>query len=351
MPSLGELSRWELYRLLSDPVRVRLLALTSAEELSVGELAEVLREGQPKISRHAAVLRDAGLVSARKQGTWVLLRLGPGVERDPVVADAVRAGRASCERDGTWDKAQRIVDARDQKAREFFARGGRPLVVGAPTELSAYLAALASLLPHRRLAVDAGTGDGALLEVLAPVFERVIAVDRSRAQLDLARERVRRRGFDNVSFVVSEIDGAETRLAVRAELGRDDAGADVVFASRVLHHAAAPGKALRALVDLARPAEAGAPGGAVLVLDYAAHDDLELRDAQADLWLGFAEADLLRLADEAGLVDVRARVLPQSYRGDGPDRHLAWLLASGRRGPEVPHTSAPARTGTPRNGG
>ena len=56
-------------------MRPRLLALASAEELAVGELAELLREGQPKISRHAAALRDAGLLAGRKQGTWMLLRL------------------------------------------------------------------------------------------------------------------------------------------------------------------------------------------------------------------------------------------------------------------------------------
>src|SRR5262245_65080481 len=89
-------SRWELYRLLADPVRPRLLALTSAEELGVGELADLLREGQPKISRHAGALRDAGLLAARRQGTWTLLRLAGGAMDDPVVADAVHAGLASC---------------------------------------------------------------------------------------------------------------------------------------------------------------------------------------------------------------------------------------------------------------
>ena len=236
--------------------------------------------------------------------------------------------------------AEKVVEARDQKAREFFARGGRPLVVGPPSELASYLAALAPLFPHRRLAVDAGTGDGALLEVLAPIFERVIAVDRSSAQLDLARERARKRGFDNITFVVSEIDGPETREAVRAELGSSshecDGGADVVFASRVLHHAAAPAKALRALVDLARAPAKDSSGGAVLLLDYALHDDVELRDAQADLWLGFAEDDLARLAREAGLEAVSTRVLPSGFRGDGPDRHLSWILASGTRGRSSP---------------
>src|SRR3954470_16940244 len=181
--ALAAASRWELYRLLADPVRPRLLALTSTEELAVGELAELLREGQPKISRHAAALRDAGLLAARKQGTWTLLRLAPGAGEDPVVADAVRAGLTSCRTDGTLARIEEVLLARDQATREFFARGGRPARSGPPLELGAYLAALGPLLPHRRLAIDIGTGDGPLLEVLAPIFERVIALDRSDAQL------------------------------------------------------------------------------------------------------------------------------------------------------------------------
>src|SRR3954470_14484025 len=107
--ALAAASRWELYRLLADPVRPRLLALTSAEELAVGELAELLREGQPKISRHAAALRDAGLLAGRKQGTWTLLRLAPGAADDAVVADAVRAGLASCRADGTLSRVDEVL--------------------------------------------------------------------------------------------------------------------------------------------------------------------------------------------------------------------------------------------------
>src|SRR5580692_3756372 len=154
-------SRWELYRLLADPVRLRLLALASVEELGVGELAELLREGQPKISRHAAALRDAGLLAARRQGTWTLLRLAAGAADDAVVADAVSAGIASCRADGTLARVEEVSGARDAATREFFARAGRPMQAGPPAELSAYLSVFAPLLSHRRLAVDVGTGDGA----------------------------------------------------------------------------------------------------------------------------------------------------------------------------------------------
>lgn len=336
-------ARWELYRLLADPVRLRLLALTSVEELGVGELADLLREGQPKISRHATALRDAGLLAARRQGTWTLLRLAGGATDDAVVADAVGAGLSSCRADGTLGRIDEVIRQRDEVTREFFARGGRPAQVGPPPEIAAYLAAFAPLLAYRRLAIDVGTGDGALLEVLAPVFERVIALDRADAQLALAAERVRRRELGNVTLVRGEVDGPELRAALHEARGavtdpalpQGSEGADVVFASRVLHHAPVPARALRALVELAR-APGITPGtergGAVVLLDYEAHDDQALREQQADLWLGFEPAELRRLGTAAGLVDTHWQRLPAAWQGEGPDRHLAWQLLVGFRG-------------------
>ncbi len=90
-------ARWQLYRLLSDPFRLRLLALANVEELALGELAELLAESQPNVSRHAAPLRQAGLLSERRQGTRTLVRLDAAAKADPVVCDALLAGRSMCE--------------------------------------------------------------------------------------------------------------------------------------------------------------------------------------------------------------------------------------------------------------
>ena len=108
-------ARWQLYRLLSDPFRLRLLALASAEELALGELAELLNESQPNLSRHAAPLRQAGLLAERRQGTRTLVRLDAEAKRDPVVCDALSAGLRMCEKDGSLARIRTIVRARDQK--------------------------------------------------------------------------------------------------------------------------------------------------------------------------------------------------------------------------------------------
>lgn len=342
-PRRDPAARCELYRLLADPVRTRLLALAAHEELGVSELAELLREGQPKISRHASALRDAGVLDARRHGAWSLLRLAPRAQEDPVVSDAVAVGRAACELDGTLARVEAVVARRDAATREFFARGGRPVSFGPPSEAAAYLAALAPLLPRRALAVDAGTGDGALLEVLAPVFDRVIAVDRSEAQLALAHERVSRRGFGNVELVHGEADGDEAKRTVaRAAKRAGQAGADAVLALRVLHHAPLPARALAALAELARPAEPSSRGGAVIVVDYEPHDDEAFRAQQADLWTGFDRDELDAWAALAGLEERTLRSLPPAWQGEGVDRHLRWQVLVGFRTSSINTSRAPS---------
>ena len=106
-------ARWQLYRLLSDPFRLRLLALAAVEELALGELAELLGESQPNVSRHAAPLRQAGLLAERKQGTRTLVRLPSEALSDAVVGDAVASGRSLCEADGSLERVADIVRGLD----------------------------------------------------------------------------------------------------------------------------------------------------------------------------------------------------------------------------------------------
>jgi ArsR family transcriptional regulator len=310
-------ARWELYRVLAEPIRLRLLALAAEEELSIGELAEVLGEGQPNVSRHAAALRQAGLLGDRREGTRTLVRLAPDAAKDAVVADALASGRALCDAEGSLARVAKVVAAREAAAHEFFARPAKAKVDALPPELGAYLAAIAPLLPARSLAVDAGTGDGRLLEVLAPVYERVVGIDRSEAQLALARERVDARGYRNVTLLQADLDGKEVRKAVGH-------GADAVFASRVLHHAPQPAKVVAQLAALC------APTGALVILDYARHDDEAMRE-QADAWLGFEPAELRRFARSAGLDDAHVTAIPAPLCGDGPDKHLPWQVLIAKR--------------------
>ena len=329
MPAAAtESPRWELYRLLGEPRRLRLLGLTSEDELSIGELAELTREAQPNVSKHLKQLREAGLVIVRRHGTRAFARLSAELDGDPVLADAVRSGRELCARDGSLQRVSAVIQARDAASRAFFERESERRN-GAPAgQWAAYLTALRPLLPRRGLAVDVGTGDGVLLELLAPLFDGVLAVDRSEVQLAAAKERLASRGYDHVDLLRAEYDDPAVARRV-AELG----GADAVFAVRLLHHAPKPEQAAATLAGFVKP------GGRVVIIDYASHDDEQMREQQADLWLGFERQELLELAGSAGLLEPEVFAIPAARYGPGPDAHLQWQVLSARR-PDNQETTA-----------
>ncbi len=314
--------RWHLYRLLADPVRLRVLALSEEAELSVGELAEVLEQTQPNVSRHTAPLRQAGLLTDRRDGTRTLLRLAPAASRDAVVADALVEGRRLCEAEGSLARVAELIRARDARSREYFASEHLDAEPEAG-DLAAYLFALGAVLPRQGLLVDAGTGDGTVLEAVAPFFRTVIAVDRSEARLERARRRTIARGYDNVEFVAGEIDSEALR-------GRALGAADLVIAGRMLHHAPVPLRTVSALADLL------APGGRLLVVDYASHTNEAMREAQADVWLGFAPDELVAFATDAGLLGAKVFAIPAGFWAAsrrGRAERVPWLALTATKQP------------------
>jgi ArsR family transcriptional regulator len=128
--------------------------------------------------------------------------------------------------------------------------------------------------------------------------------------------------------VQGDLDSPEVRraLVTAAAAASDEGGngADVVFASRVLHHAPQPARVIAQLAALC------VPGGALVVIDYERHDDESMRE-QADAWLGFDPAELRKLARAAGLEDARVSRISASFCGDGADAHLPWQVLVARR--------------------
>lgn len=320
-PATG-LTRAELFRLLSDEGRLRLLALCAEEELTVGELAELLGESQPQVSRKAGPLRQVGLLLATKDGTRTLLRAaraGP-FAADPVVEDATAEGRRLCTEDGSLGRVAALVAAREERSAVFFARESADAPDPAPPPepaggslTQAHLFALAPLLPGHKLALDVGAGEGQMLDVLAPLYERVIAVDRSRARLATCARRIAQQNWGQVRLFEGSYDDVNLLTEVD-RLG----GADLVFAGRMLHHVSRPHLAINAFARLLRR------GGQLVVLDYLPHDDERMREEQADVWLGFAPDELADKLRAASLVVQGARRLPDSLHPTGPDGHLAW---------------------------
>ncbi|MGL4543895.1 MAG: ArsR/SmtB family transcription factor, partial [Polymorphobacter sp.] len=285
-------------------------------ELSVGELAAVLQQSQPRVSRHVRILADAGLLRRFKEGAWVFVRLGDAALTAPVLAlietlcggDTVTFGA---------DRA-RLVEVRAERvaaATAYFAAHAeqwddiRSLHVADDRVEAVMLAALADQ-PIGRL-LDIGTGTGRIIELFGPHADGAIGIDRSPDMLRLARGKLEAAG----------LSACEVRQADMFALPRPDGSADTVVLHQVLHFAENPGAAI------AEAARVLAPGGRLLVVDFARHAREELRARHAHARLGFDDA---QVCDWLALNGLATQVVDHLGGGDGSLTVTLWL---GQRGP------------------
>ncbi|MBK7535256.1 MAG: methyltransferase domain-containing protein, partial [Myxococcales bacterium] len=283
-----------------DEGRLRLLALCQEEELTVGELATLLDESQPQVTKKSQPLREAGLLSARRDGTRTLLRAA--IAEDAVVSAALEEGRALCLKDGSLARVAAVVAQREEVSRRFFdekpAAAEGEVATTLDHELLSWLPVLAPLLPGRALAVDVGTGEGTLLPLLSPLYERVVAVDRSPARLARCGARLATWGLPNVRLREGHVEDPDLLREISSR-----GGADLVLMARVLHHAARPAESITAAARMLRA------GGHLLLVDYLPHEEESMRD-QGDVWLGFDPGKLRAWIEGAGLEVSSCHPLP-----------------------------------------
>ena len=264
-----------------EATRLRLLALLAEAELTVTELVTILGQSQPRISRHLKLLVEARLVERHREGTWVFFRIaqtGPlaGLARDLI------ARLSASDSHLTADRA-RLVEVRqtraDQAARYFAAQAANWDEVRAmhvPEErVEAAIRRAIGAGPVLAL-LDLGTGTGRMLELLGPLAARAVGVDQSPHMLSVARVHIERAGLRNVQLRQGDI------YAMPVEPD----SYDLAIMHQVLHYLDDP---LRAIREAARALR---PGGRLLIVDFAPHEEETLRAAHAHRRLGFAVGEV-----------------------------------------------------------
>ena len=280
----------DLFQALADPSRLRILALLSRMELSVGELAHLLGQSQPRVSRHVRILADAGIVERRKEGSWVFLAIADAERTEPLLA---LVGQWSDERSAEVFEAdsQRLdavrADRAEAAARYFETHADvwdsiRSLHV-AESEVESAIARALGTRDLGRL-VDIGTGTGRMIELFGPQAGQAIGIDRSSEMLRLARAKLESAGVQS-----------SLRQGDMYALPLLDGSADCIIVHQVLHYAHAPADAI------GEAARVLAPGGTLLVVDFAAHEREELRTRDAHMRLGFSDEVMAGWFAAAGL--------------------------------------------------
>ena len=295
-----------LLRALADPTRLRIMRLLAAMELAVGELAQVLGQSQPRVSRHIRILADAGLAERRKEGSWVFLKAAVSESGAPSLGSAAARLLELAEQDDPSFAARCAEDrrhlaairaAREATAAAYFARHAGPWdeirtlhSPDGPVE-AALLAALGGEVGR---VLDVGTGTGRIAELFAPAAQHVTGFDMSPEMLRIARARLQH--LPTESFDLVQGDFSALPFAAGSF--------DTVLFHQVLHYAQAPE---RALAEAARVTRAG---GRVAVVDFAAHDREELRSAHAHARLGFTDEQMMGLLGAAGFAPALPVALP-----------------------------------------
>ncbi|WP_068315062.1 ArsR/SmtB family transcription factor [Polycladidibacter hongkongensis] len=276
-------------RACGETTRLRLLSLLSQSELTVKDLTGILGQSQPRISRHLKLLTEAAIIERYPEGSWVYYRLGEGssarIARDALLhvnqADPIVAA--------DFDRLAALRRAKATEAADYFA--GRAETWDAErnlhvpeTDVEAAMRAMVGNGPLQSF-LDLGTGTGRLLEVFADCYERGIGIDASGDMLTVARANLERAGITNAQVRQGDI------YALPVTPGQ----ADLTVVHQVLHYLEEPA---RAIAEAARTLR---PGGRLLLVDFAPHDLEFLREKHAHRRLGFAQEQMQRWLEDAGL--------------------------------------------------
>jgi len=277
---------------------------------------------QSRVSRHLAILRGAGLLRGRRDGTFVYYHfVAPesGVWREGwelAKRNLAAAGPpgAGAPKDATLARdaaaLARVLEARSARSRAFFDAVGPEwdALRKVFNDEALRARAVARLVPPGLRVADVGTGTGILALELAQLGLRVVAVDNSPRMLEAAQAKLAAAG----------VRGVELRRGEAGRLPLADAEMDGAFAHMVLQYLPSPGDAIREMARTVRP------GGVVVIVDFVRHDREWMRAELGVTWLGFAETEVRSWFAAARLKEFRIETLdPLSPGRDLPGSFIA----------------------------
>ncbi len=283
-----------LQKAAGDTLRLQILRLLKTESLGVLELTRIFETKQSGMSHHLKILANAHLVTTRREGNAIFYRRalpptsGP---HSPIICALFDTLDKFPVNQGVQQKLAEIQDQRAEQSQTFFTRNieafrqHQELIADHELYARSVEDLLeCSTLPAHETVIELGPGEGSFLPALAKRFKNVIALDNSEEMLELAREKARKAGLNNVAFKLGEI-----RSLVK------NVQADCLIANMVLHHVPTPSNIFTAAYSVLKP------GGSLFISELSEHNQSWVHELCGDLWQGFSVDELTVWAENAGL--------------------------------------------------
>jgi SAM-dependent methyltransferase/DNA-binding transcriptional ArsR family regulator len=271
--------------LFAEPTRVRLMALLEEEELTVAELVTITELAQSSVSTHLGKLRDAGLLRDRRLGASTLYALNDGTmpESAKQVWCLVKSATQDTVLDSDKSRCLDVLKARSRPHAWPDAAAGQMERHYSPGRT--WEATARGLFGLMRLGdvLDAGSGDGAIAQLLAPRAKSVTCLDRNEKMVEAARARLAK--AKNVTVCLGDVH----------ELPFENGAFDHVLLFNILTQATTPGRVLSEAARVLREA------GNLAIVTLALHDHAEVSANYRDVHSGFSTLQLRRMLQKAGL--------------------------------------------------
>ncbi|VAW37004.1 Transcriptional regulator, ArsR family / Methyltransferase fusion [hydrothermal vent metagenome] len=289
----------QVFKILADETRLRLLLLLKEHELTVAELSATLQLAQPRVSTHLAKLKEQRFVLARKDGVSTYYRLNNSViteQYKTIWSTLIQAGESDSLVIQDKKRLKLVLSERAKNKNWVDSVAGdmeRQYSPGrsweATTRALSYLLELGDVL-------DIGSGDGVLAELLHHKATTYTCIDSSKLVINAAKKRLKH--ADNIFYKVTDMHS----------LALADSIFDTIFLLHALTYSSQPDIAIHQASKYLKP------GGKLLISTLNKHSHTDIVKDFGHVNNGFTPMELKKLVKDAGLTNIKVRVTSKESR-------------------------------------
>ena len=293
----------DIYKILSDESRFRIINILNQEELTVSEIQKILKVTQSGLSSNLALMRKANIVISRKEGKQVFYHIDSKIfckEIEIILENSYKIAKKM-----TWyqrDKRllSQIIQLRRENTLNYFNTKSNQNKRAPGQTWKLLFEGLRFLISGKKIA-DFGCGNGHLSFMLAKAGNDVFGIDDSKEQIKLANELYKNKKYLKGTSLKFLCQNMEKTTLKNNYL-------DIIIYSHSLHHVSRPNAALKEAHRILKKY------GKIIILDIHKHEEEWMRNLYGDFWLGLDPNQIHQSLSKIGFNEIFYQILEPSKK-------------------------------------